>query len=278
MAEKNAADTLADGMPAVCAASWCLKEGIMQTKRRMIQLFVCFAIFGLGHWSGTPLVAQRILSGGELENGCQAYADKAVKIAKEWEERQCQKKLDYSPQLMDTDRAWHYNRCRNSVGTSIDANLKSMEDDLKKCPGTSGQTGGLGDAGNQGGWGGQRDKPDTSRDPLRDNSRRDRTRNDAGNSGGEVWDITVTNSADLTRSYHTCRIPSLNGMFTGQNMNPAGGPDFRGQMNGSVFEGLMTDNTGYRANFIGHGAGFGVIEGTGCDNRSRSFSFTMKRR
>ena len=86
----------------------------------------------------------------------------------------------------------------------------------------------------------------------------------------------MINSADLARSCHTYRIPSLNGMFTGQNMNPAGGPEFRGQMNGSVFEAQMTDNTGYRATFIGHGTMTGDIEGTGCDNRNRSFSFVMK--
>jgi hypothetical protein len=248
-------------------------------KGRLIQLLVCLAIVGLGSWNRTDIFAQRILGGAELENACQTYADKAAKIAKEWDARDCGKKLDYFPQLMDTDRTWHINRCKGSVGTSIDANLKLMEDDLKKCPGSSGKDGsytagtGIAGTGNQGGNNNRRDNPQW------DNPRRGNPGNDIRNSGGgEVWDIVVINSADLAQSFHTYRIPSLNGMFTAQNMNPAGGPDFRGQMNGSVFEALMTDNTGYRANFIGHGAGFGVIEGTGCDNRNRSFSFTMKRR
>ncbi len=238
---------------------------------------LAFAVW-LGLCNSADLFAQRILSGAELENACQTYADKAVKIAKEWQDRQCQKKLDYAPQLMDTDKAWHYGRCKNSVGTSIDANIKLMEDDLKKCPGGSGQTAGLDDGGNQGGFGGEKGRPDIPRDTGRDNSGRINNGNDNLNGSGDLWDIVVINSADLARSYHTFRIPSLNGIFTGRNMNPAGGPEFRGQMNGSVFEALMTDNTGYRANFIGHGMGFGSIEGTGCDNRNRSFSFTMKLR
>ena len=250
----------------------------MQTFRKFVQVFACLAVVGFATSYRTDLFAQKILSGAELENACQAYADKAVKMAKEWEDLQCGKKLGYFPQFMDTDRTWHYNRCKNSVGTSIDANLKSMEDDLKKCPGNSiinkNQPGGAGTSGSgdRGGDNSGRDTPDGNF-PGRNNPR-----NERGNSGGETWDILVVNSADLARSYHTFRIPSLNGAFAAQNMNPAGGPDFKGQMNGSVFEALMTDNTGYRANFIGHKTMTGDIEGTGCDNRNRSFSFTMKRR
>jgi len=40
----------------------------------------------------------------------------------------------------------------------------------------------------------------------------------------------------------------------------------------------MTDRTGYQANFIGHRSSPSRIEGTGCDNRGRSFSFSMTRR
>jgi hypothetical protein len=255
-----------------------MKNGVAKTMRRNIQFLVCLAVIGICSAAGASLFAQRILSGAELEKGCQAYADKAVKMAKEWEDRQCGKKLGLFPQLMDTDRIWHYTRCKNSVGTSIDENLKLMEDDLKKCPGGSDRdenhTAGTGRAGtgNSGGNNSRRDNPGW------DPPRRDYPRNENSNSGGDIWDITVVNSADLARSYHVYRIPSLNGIFTARNMNPAGGPDFRGQMNGSVFEAIMTDNTGYRANFVGHGTMSGDIEGTGCDNRNRSFSFVMKRR
>ncbi len=252
----------------------------MKTIGRMVQLFVCLLIIGLGPWNRANLFAQRALGGAELESACQAYADKAVKIAKEWEERQCKQKLDLAPQLMDTDRTWHYNRCKGSVGTGIDSNLKMMQDDLKKCPGDSGQDGGqiagtgITGTGNTGGNNSRRDNPGWD-PPRRDYPRNG---NDNQTGGGDVWDITVVNSADLARSYHVYRIPSLNGMFTGKNLNPAGGPEFRGQMNGSVFEAVMTDNTGYRATFIGHGTMSGDIEGTGCDNRNRSYSFVMKRR
>ncbi len=248
--------------------------------KRTIKIFLCLSIAGLILLTGTDLFAQRALSGAELENGCQRYADKAVKYAQEWEKGQCGKKLDYYPQLMDTDRTWHYNRCIGSAGTGIDTNLKLMEDDLKKCPGvTTGNntyTAGTGYAGT-GNQGGNNSRQDNQ--PPWESQRGGINVNIGGNSGsGDIWDIIVINSADLARSYHTFKIPSLNGIFTAQNMNPAGGPDFKGQMNGSVFEAQMTDNTGYVARFIGHGTMSGDIEGTGCDNRNRSFSFTMKRR
>jgi hypothetical protein len=256
-----------------------IEEGAMKKIGGFVQFFMCLAIVGFGPWNRTNLFAQRILGGAELENACQTYADKAVKLAKQWEERECNKKLGLAqPQLMDTDRTWHYNRCKGSVGTGIDANLKSMEDDLRKCPGGSDkdktQIAGTGIAGtgDSGGDNSRRDNPGWG------NRRRDTPPNNNLSSGGDIWDITVVNSADLARSFHVYRIPSLNGMFTSQNLNPAGGPELRGQMNGSVFEAVMTDNTGYRANFIGHGTMSGEIEGTGCDNRNRSFSFLMKRR
>jgi hypothetical protein len=232
------------------------------------------AIIGLGPWNCANLSAQRVLSGAELESGCQTYADKAVKLAKEWADLQCQKKLNVSPQIFDTDREYHYKRCKNSVGTSIAADLQLMENELKPCRGISNQNGGNpGNPGNPG-------RPDTPdlRNRRPDTPRRDTPGNDSNNSTGEIWDITVINSADLARSYHTFRIPTVNGMFTAKNMNPAGGVEFIANLNGSVFEGLMTDNTGYRATLIGHRTSSGDIEGTGCDNRSRSYSFTMKRR
>jgi hypothetical protein len=83
-------------------------------------------------------LAQRVLSGAELENSCQAYADKAVQNSKEWEQLQCQRKLNESNQIFDTDRTYQYNRCIRSVGTSIASDLKYMEDELRKCRGISG--------------------------------------------------------------------------------------------------------------------------------------------
>jgi hypothetical protein len=249
--------------------------------RRLTQILTYFTIIGLIIFNATSVFAQRALSGAELNNACQVYAEKAVKISKQWEGRECGKKLSYFPQLMDTDQTWHLNRCLGSVGTSIDANLKLMEDDLKKCPGASNNDGsyiagtGYNGTNTQGGGNNRPDNPP----PWENNSRRDNpVNNNQNQGGGDVWDIIVINSADLARSYHTFRIPSLNGMFVAQNLNPAGGPDFRGQMNGSVFEAVMTDNTGYHATLIGHGTMSGDIEGTGCDNRNRSYSFTMKKR
>jgi hypothetical protein len=250
----------------------------MQKMGKFIQLFVCFAIIGFGPWIKTELFAQRTLGGAELENGCQTYADKAVKMANEWERLECGKKLDLFPQIMDTERDWQYKRCIRGVGTTIASDLKSMEDNLKQCPGFSGRAvdqQGYQQGGNQRGQpDGQQGRPTTT---TRTDPRRNTPQNDTGNSSGEIWDILVINSADLARSYHSYRIPSLNGIFTAQNTIPDG-PEFGGQMNGSVFEAVMTDDTGYRATFIGHGAGHGIIEGTGCDNRNRSYSFSMKRR
>jgi hypothetical protein len=88
----------------------------------------------------------------------------------------------------------------------------------------------------------------------------------------------VINSVDLARSQQTYRIPShLNGRFKGQNV-VAGNPDFEGEVSGSVFRAVGTDRTGYRAEFFGRVASPGRIEGTGCDNRNRSYSFTLIKR
>jgi hypothetical protein len=239
----------------------------MQTLRnrtgKFIQLLAVLAIVGLVTGNRADLYAQRALGGAELETGCQAYAVKAVKLATEWERLQCQKKLNVSPQLFDTDRNYHYNRCKNSVGTSIASDLQSMENDLKSCRGVAGQPG----------------NPPAMPEPVpTNNSRWDNPPpTDTGNLPGDIWDIIVINSADLARSNHSYRISTFNGIFTAQNTR-SGGPEFNGQVNGSVFEAMMTDRTGYRATFIGHRTGPGTIEGTGCDNRNRSFSFSMRRR
>lgn len=234
----------------------------MLTSKKLIRLLIITAIFGGFSGYRPALHAQRALGGAELDSACQAYADKAVKLAKEWEQLQCQKKLNVSPQLFDTDRDWHYKRCLGSAGTGITANLQSMEKELVPCRGVSG---------------GQVSQPGTPTQPPVNNPRRDIPPPVTNSSNGDVWEIEVINSADLARSEHAFRIGSLNGRFSAQNLR-AGGPDFSGQLNGSVFEAIMTDRTGYQANFVGHRSTAGRIEGTGCDNRGRSFSFTMVRR
>jgi hypothetical protein len=236
----------------------------MQTLGERFRPLAIFALIGWISGQGSWLRCQTILSGAELENACQQYADKAVKYAKEWELLQCQKKLSVSPQLMDTDRNYHLTRCRNSVGTTISADLQSMEKDLIPCRGNSG---------------GLVTPPTTpERPPITPPpSRRDYPPPITRNAEGDLWDILVINSADLARSEHSFRIGTLNGQFAGQNAR-AGGPEFSGQVNGSIFEAVMTDRTGYRANFIGHLSRPGLIEGTGCDNRGRGFSFSMTRR
>jgi hypothetical protein len=91
-------------------------------------------------------------------------------------------------------------------------------------------------------------------------------------------DVVVINSVDLARSQQTYRIATpLNGRFKGQNV-VAGNPDFEGEVSGSTFHGVMTDRTGYRAEFFGRKAAPGRFEGTGCDNRNRSYSFTLVKR
>ena len=105
---------------------------------RLVRLL---AIMALLHWvSGNAPVlhAQTILGGAQLENACQAYADKAVKYAKEWEQLLCQKKLGVAPQIFDTDREFHYKRCKNSVGDVHHGRPQGMEKELIPCRGTSG--------------------------------------------------------------------------------------------------------------------------------------------
>lgn len=234
----------------------------MQTIGRFIRLLALLVIVGWVSGNAPDLIAQTALSGADLENACQVYADKAVKLANEWEQLQCQKKLNVAPQLFTTDRNYQYGRCKNSVGTTIAADLQSMEDELKPCRGASGKPG---------------NPPGKPENPPVNIPRRDNPPVEPVNPTGDLWDIVVINSADLARSEHSYRMPIPNGRFAGQNARP-GGPDFSGQVNGSVFEAVMTDRSGYRATFIGHLSAPGRIEGTGCDNRGRSFSFLMNRR
>lgn len=233
-------------------------KGTMQTTGKFILLLVLLAIVGWVSGNAPALFAQTALSGAELEDACQVYADKAVKYGKEWEQLQCPKKLNVGMQLFSTDRNYLYNRCKNSVGTTIAADLQSMETELKKCIGAS-------------------DTPGNPQAPPANNPRQNNPPTEPLNTTGDIWDIIVINSANLARSDHSYRFPILNGLFTAQNTR-SGGPDFSGQANGSVFEAVMTDRTGYRATFIGHLSSPGRIDGTGCDNRGRSFSFSMIRR
>ena len=48
--------------------------------QNLICAFWALSLFGF--WNRAELLAQRALGGAELENGCQVYADKAVKDGK----------------------------------------------------------------------------------------------------------------------------------------------------------------------------------------------------
>jgi hypothetical protein len=239
-----------------------LREGTMRLIAKTVFLMttpVLIVISGLTQ----SLPAQTALSGSALESACQVYADKAVNYAKEWEQLQCQKKLNVSPQIFDADRTYQYNRCKNSVGTSIASDLKLMENELAPCRAIAGRPG------NPPG------RPEPPRPPT--NGRDNITSTEKANADGDLWEIVVINSADLGRSDHAYRIGSMNRPFTAKNTR-SNGIEFTGELKGSQFEGLMTDKTGYRATLIGHLSNPGRIDGTGCDNRGRSYSFTMTRR
>jgi hypothetical protein len=236
---------------------------------------VLAAVWVLGYASSST--AGNPLSGAALEDGCRAYAEKAEKNSKKWMERDCGKKMSLAPQIMDTDFNWQYRRCIGSVGTSIDADLQEQEKLLKQCRGVTAGTGVV--------------TPPTgtnppSTPPPGPQPPQPKPPTSAvvppsatGNmSAGDVWDLVVINSVDLARSQQTYRIPApLNGRFKGQNL-VAGNPDFEGEVSGSAFRAVMTDRTGYRAEFFGRTAASGRIEGTGCDNRNRSFSYTLIKR
>jgi hypothetical protein len=233
----------------------------MQTIGKIIRIITLTVIAGLVFGNNTILFAVTPLGGAELENGCQVYADKASKYATEWEQLQCQKKLNIAPQIFTSEGKYHYNRCKNTIGTAIASDIKSMEDFLVSCRGPVGTTGTT------------PAKPENP--PI--TPRFDNTLIESKKEIGDVWDIVVINSADLGRSEHSYRIATLNGKFKAVNMRN-GGPEFSGQLNGSVFEAVMTDGTGYWANFIGHRSSPNRIEGTGWDSRGQGFSFSMDRR
>lgn len=228
----------------------------MQTVGMFMRFLAFLTMIAWGCGNATDLFAQTILSGAALEKGCGSYADRAVQNATEWEQFQCQKKLNVSPQLFDTDRTYHLKRCFGSAGTAIASDLQSMENDLKMCRGLA---------------------SNPSARPPANQPHRDYPSGKTENQAGDMWDIVVINSEDLARSLHAYRIHALGGPFTARNMQ-SGGPELSGTLNGSVFKALMTDRTGYEATFIGRLSGTKRIEGTGFDNRGRSFSFTMIRR
>lgn len=227
----------------------------METMVKLFKLTVLLITMAWGLGNAADLFAQTILSGTALENGCRTYADRAVKNANEWTQLQCQKRLNVSPQLFDADRAYHLKRCFGSAGTTISSDLQSMENDLTACKGLASPPPA---------------HPSTNR-PYREPSGK------TENQTGDLWDVVVINSEDLARSLHTYQIPALSGAFIARNMR-SGGPELSGKVNGSVFKALMTDRSGYEATFIGRLSGTKRIEGTGFDNRGRSFSFTMIRR
>jgi hypothetical protein len=237
--------------------------------------FALAAAWVLGGFSNS--FAGNALGGAALENGCRVYSEKAVKNAKEWKERDCGKKLNLGVQLMDTDYNFHYNRCKNSVGTTIDADLQEQDKYLKQCRGVTGGTGvvtppagtyppSTPPPGNQP----PQTRPPTPTVPPPP---------PAGSAAaGDVWDLVVINSVDLARSQQTYHIPApLNGRFKGQNV-VVGNLDFEGDVSGSAFHAVATDRSGYRAEFFGRVATKNRIEGTGCDNRNRGFSFTLVKR
>jgi hypothetical protein len=236
---------------------------------------VLAAVWVFGYTSNSA--AGNLLSGAELESGCRAYSEKAVKIANEWKERDCGKRLNLGLQSMDTDYNYHYNRCTRSGGTTIDADLKDMRNYIKQCRGV---TAGTGMVTPPIGTHPPPTQPPATQPPQpKPPTGTVPPPSTAGNvSAGDVWDVVVINSVDLARSQQTYRIATpLNGRFKGQNV-VAGNPDFEGEVSGSTFHGVMTDRTGYRAEFFGRKAAPGRFEGTGCDNRNRSYSFTLVKR
>lgn len=201
-----------------------------------------------------PAFSSSPLSGAMLDQGCRTFADKAAKYGTEWEQRQCSKKLNVSPQELDSDYNTHFRRCMGSVGTTIDRDLKSMESYLLKCRGV---TPGV--------------ESKDKRPPVTVPVAVDQA------SGGDVWDLVVINSVDLGRSQQSYRIPGVNGNFKGANL-VSGGLEFSGNFNGSSFQAHASDKTGYQANFFGRKVTPSRVEGTGCDNRNRSYSFTLIKR
>jgi len=229
-----------------------------------------FFVLGLAptSWAGP------MLSGAALDSGCRAYADQAVKNSKEWERRDCGKKLNLGVQLMDTDYNWQLNRCLRSVGTSIDTDLQEQEKYLKQCP--QDVIGGTGVVPPAGTYPPPTPPPVTQPPQPRPPTPVHPPAVPSGKaSAGPAWDLIVIESVTLGRSQQTYRIPSpIEGAFKGVNV-AAGNPDFEGEYSAPAFRAVMTDPTGYRADFFGRKTESGKFEGTGCDNRGRSFSFKL---
>ncbi|MGB9934748.1 hypothetical protein [Thermodesulfovibrio yellowstonii] len=82
-------------------------------------------------------MAVKPLSGGELESACRAYAAKAAQNTQQWIANNCRQKLSMTSQLLEYDYNRHYNRCKETLGTSINNDLQHQENLLKKCMGVS---------------------------------------------------------------------------------------------------------------------------------------------
>jgi len=148
---------------------------------------------------------------------------------------------------MSIDANYHFNRCKGSVGTTIDGDLQSMENYLKQCRGTSSS------------------KPIVVPKPP------------TVRKSEDVWDLIVINKANNARSNQSYRIPSVTGRFTAQNI-VSGNLALGGEVRGSSFKAIGTDNTGYQAYFIGKAVGTDRFQGEGYDNRGRKFTFELVRR
>lgn len=251
------------------------KEAVESMKR--FWLWACVlavaGLFGLV----SDLSAGNPLGGAALENGCRAYADKAVKNAREWKQLDCGRKMNLGVQLMDTDPNFHYNRCKNSIGTTIDADLQLQEEHLKKCRGIAGAGGTQTQGAQPPSITPPVTQPPVTQPPMGTRPPPPPPTNPGAVSVADVWDLVVINSVNLARSQQSYQIPALNGRFKARNL-VAGNLELEGAVSGSAFEAVATDNTGYRANLFGRVVNKGGIEGTGCDNRGRGFSFTLIKR
>lgn len=94
-----------------------------------ICLFILFLLFIYPQNS----IAVKPLSGGELENACRAYATKAAQNTQQWNANNCRQKLNMTSQLLEYDYNRHYNRCKETLGTTINEDLQFQEKLLKKC-------------------------------------------------------------------------------------------------------------------------------------------------
>lgn len=81
-------------------------------------------------------MAVKPLSGGELESACRAYAAKAAQNTQQWIANNCRQKLSMTSQLLEYDYNRHYNRCKETLGTSINNDLQHQEKFAKKMYGS----------------------------------------------------------------------------------------------------------------------------------------------